>query len=506
MKRTLASLMAAVVSAALAGNGVNPDTVDLSPIPAPAEFKADMDRPVGFGPAVKVTVDCPDAASVGWLNRRFGEWYGEFAPKAVAGTAALTLKAGDEAYAVKADDAGVRIAARTLAGVRWAAYTLRQLAIAKRGTFKVAGYLLPALDVSDAPHLAFRCIHLCWIPEFRPEQIERAIRLAALAKFNYAIVEPWGMYRSERHPWWGWPEGTMTKERVRHLVETGRELGITLIPQLNALGHASLSRSCSIKHAVLDFHPEFEPLFEPGGWNWCLTNPETQRIMRELIDELHENFGRPPFFHLGCDEAQSPSCPECRKVAYGDLVCTHIAGLAKYVEGLGARPMMWHDMLLKRGDPRWKGFVSCGTDETAKLVDMLPKDTVICDWEYLYGRMDKVNDDWPTMKYFKEKGFPVAACPWMNYKSMPAQAGFVAENDGFGFVETTWHRMRGADWSRMYRNGSAAAWGTAPVPTAPHFDTHFANMLRAVGHDMKIRDYMDTGSINYQVPRHWCGD
>jgi len=86
----------------------------------------------------------------------------------------------------------VRIAARTLSGVRWAAYTIRPLAVSKRGTFVTKGRVLPTLDVSDAPHLAFRAIHFCWLPELRPAQIERAIRLAAMMKFNYAIIEPWG--------------------------------------------------------------------------------------------------------------------------------------------------------------------------------------------------------------------------------------------------------------------------------------------------------------------------
>ena len=68
----------------------------------------------------------------------------------------------------------------------------------------------------------------------RVEQIERAIRLAALLKFNYAILEPWGMYKSEKHPWWSWPKPTMTKGEIRRLVKIGKDLGITLIPQIAA--------------------------------------------------------------------------------------------------------------------------------------------------------------------------------------------------------------------------------------------------------------------------------
>ena len=154
--------------------------------------------------------------------------------------------------------------------------------------------------------------------------------------------------------------GILTGDEVRRLVAIGKDLGITLIPQINCYGHASSARSCSVKHVTLDFHPEYEPLFEPGGWNWCLSNPETQRVLREMIAEMYEDFGRPPYFHLGCDEAQPPTCPECRKVPYGKLVAEHITNLAAFVKSLGAQSMIWHDMLLERDDPRWNGFVRCG--------------------------------------------------------------------------------------------------------------------------------------------------
>ena len=357
-------------------NGSNPDAIELAPLPLPRSFGSDMDRPVPFDAVTTVSVDCPDAEATPWLSRHFAEWFGNQAPQVVAdnpSTFDLGLSTNSEAYAVSAGESGVRIAANTLAGVRWAAYSLRQLAIAKRGTFKTEGRILPTLSIEDAPHLAFRGIHLCWFPEVRPAQIERAIRLAALLKFNYAVIEPWGVFASERHPWFGWPEKPATKEEIARLVGIGRDLGITLVPQLNVFGHASSARSCTLKHATLDLHPEYEPLFEPGGWNWCLTNPEAQRVLRELIAELHDDFGNPPFFHLGCDEAQPPSCPECRKRPYGELVCEHLTGLADFVRQRGARAMIWHDMLLDRDDPRWEGYVRCGSPLTATLADTLPR-------------------------------------------------------------------------------------------------------------------------------------
>lgn len=495
-------------SVAMAGNAANPDAIEIEPMPRPVEMSSNMDAPVPFDATTTVTVDCPDAAAVPWLTAHFRDWYGAFAPKSVAGAANLTLRAGDEAYAVRADATGVKIAARTLAGVRWAAYSLRQLAIAKRGTFKTAGHLLPSLTISDAPHLAFRGLHLCWFPEVRTEQIERAIRLAALLKFNYVVVEPWGMFKSERHPWWSWPGAKMTKPEVRRLVALGKDLGITLIPQIAAYGHAGAARSCSSKHSVLDLQPEYEPLYEPGGWNWCLTNPETQKVLRELIVELLETFGHPPYIHLGCDEAQPPTCPDCRKRPYGELVCEHITALAAFAKARGARAMIWHDMLLDGADPRWKGFIASGSTLTAKLADTLPRDVIVCDWQYSYGKEKESRTDWPTMKHFHDKGFPVVGCPWLNFNAMKPMADSIAKIGGFGFLETTWNSQHGWNWPKIYRFASAAAWGSKTPSqgrygTTPQCDVMFDRALRMVGHDMKVSDYRDTGTVNEQIPPNW---
>ena len=464
-------------------------------------FKIEKNHYVPFDATTTVRLACPDPAAAKWLQAHYKEWYGDYAPKVAEGQLAsfnFQLSSSAEAYAASVDETGVKIAANTLAGTRWASYTLRQLAIAKRGTFKTEGYILPKLTIEDRPHLAFRAVHLCCFPETRIQQIERAIRLAALLKFNYAIIEPWGMYKSEKHPWWPWPNAYLTKSEVKRLVAVGKDIGITLIPQINCYGHASSSRGCTIKHSALDLDPEYEPLYEPGGWNWCLSNPETQRVLRELIAEMYENFDKPPFFHLGCDEAVNQTCPECVKTPNAELVCRHITGLAEFVKSLGARPMIWHDMLLARGDPRWKGFVHCGNKETATLADTLPKDVIICDWQYSYGDMKESRKDWPTIKYFIDKGFPVAGCPWRNYNAMKPMADYLVKNGGFGFIETTWHHLRGSEWEKMYMSSAHAAWGSV----VSH-EVSFQRSLRLVGNDMKVTDYLDTGYLNNQIPPAW---
>ena len=472
------------------------DAIDLNPIPMPQKMSIDWSNCVLFE---RLALDCREVKAESWVLSRVKEWYGEFAPKVrVAITERMGLLEGDEAYHLVADKEGVTIKARTLVGVRNAMYTLRQLVIPKRGTLKTEGFIVPTCSIVDATKIKFRGIHLCWLPEMRAETIEREIRLAALFKFNVVVLEPWGVFKSEKHPWRNWPEANVTKADVRRLVQLGRELGVTLVPQLATFGHAAMARSISSKHCVLDLHPEYAPLYEPGGWNWCLTNPETQRILREAIDELLDAFDKPPYIHLGCDEAQPPTCPNCRKQGYGKLVGEHIAALAEYVASRGARAMIWHDMLLEKGDKRWEGYYANGDRATIQMLETLPRDIIICDWEYENGE-DVCNLRWPTMRYLKEKGFDVVGCPWENMRAAQTMGAALSEMGGLGLLQTTWHHMNGKNWTLMYRSGAAAAWGTPPPNDTPQCDSEFDRALRFVGHDMKVKHYRDTGLSEEQI-------
>lgn len=508
MKKSVFVLLILAGWGSFAGNEANPDAVVVKPLPLPAKFESDMDHPLVFDRSRRFVVAVASAAerevSVAWANRHLSIWFPVTSPVAVSAPAD-PVAGGEEAYAIRADEAGIRISANGFRGVRLALYTLRQLVIAKRGTLKTEGYLVPRLNIEDRPAMAFRALHLCWFPETKPLQIERAIRLAALLKYNYVIIEPWGTYESAKYPWFGWAtEKTMTKREIRRLVEIGRDLGVTLVPQLNVFGHATLAGTSSLKHAVLDLTPEYEPLFEPGGWNWCLSNPEAQKVLRELVAELHEDFGRPPFFHLGCDEAQTPSCPECRRRPYGEMFCEHVLAMVEYVRGLGARSMMWHDMMLRGEDPRWQGFYAFGSESTVKLLDRLPKDVIICDWQYKRPN-DLDKSKWPTLEHLIGHGNTVVACPWRNYDSVAEQGRYIAEHGGFGFVQTTWGYLFGMDWTKMFSAGAAVSWSlnldqsTNAHGGFPLFNSRFANLMRMAGRDAAVKDYVDTGTFNRQI-------
>ena len=462
--------------------------------PGPRHVKIDDLSYVALDGSVPIYVECGDASAAEWAKRHFSQWFGTDA--GVARSQYTGPDADGEAYRLSVGKHGVVLSARTLAGIRHAAHSLRQIAIPARGTLKVSHYIAPEVDISDSPALAFRGLHFCWFPETKPEEVERFVRLAGYLKFNHVVLESWGTYRSERFPWLGWPDAPMTKKAIARLRGIAEDVGVALVPAVNVFGHASHSQGSTGKHATLDFAPEYQPLFEPVmGWNWCLSNPEARRVLSEYVAEMHEAFGSPRYFHLGCDEANPPSCPNCRRAVYADLVVGHIRALAEVLERRGARAMIWHDMFLERGDPRWKADHANGSHELAARVAELPRSVVVCDWNYRPPRRD---GDYPSLRHFKGLGFDVLACPYDATETIDAQGRAAATAGIMGFLGTTWLYPEGVTFSKLMIHDACAAWGGDAAAYANPWSARFLTLLRHVCWDMGVKDRTLTGVYRYQ--------
>ena len=256
---------------------------------------------------------------------------------------------------------------------------------------------------------------------------------------------------------------------------------------------------------TLDLAPEYQPLFEPrAGFNWCLANPEARRVICEMVDELHEAFGRPAYFQLGCDEADPPTCAACCGANYAKLIAEHVNALAAHVRSLGARPMIWHDLLLKMEDPRWQGLQAHGWDDTVALLDVLAKDVVICDWSY--GPPPK-DGAFPSLDLFRSKGFYTMTCPWDNLGGIMAQCAYARRN-GLGVIATTWNRFVAHNISHTYAYAASCAWSAAGEAIVKKVDDEYCSALRdcvdthwrQVGWDTPGCDrYSETGTFPDQI-------
>lgn len=398
----------------------------------------------------------------------------------------------------------IRIEAGTLyihGNARYAMQTLRQLAEPERGVRTHTRYILQQGRIMDSPALKFRGMHLCCFPETPLWEVEKQLRLAAYYKFSYVVIEPWGTFPYESHPELVWKDSIIHRKEWARLIDLAYQLGVQPIPQFNLLGHATASRVSSGKHAVLDFNPSLQSLFEPDGWTWCISNPETIALQEDVVRELYEFFRHPPFFHIGYDEAYSfATCANCRGKNLEELVYSHISHFNSILTGLGSKAIMWHDMLFQWGDPRWKHCIVCGqsSDELSNLYTRLPKDIVIADWQYSEPADLPENEQWATSRFLKREGFDVLVCPWHRISGTQS-LGKLAEMESLtGMLATTWDKNYGNYLHSIFYGAGQAAWAGGSYSLNPP-GSLINHHLRQVGWDMGVTMYEQTGTTKLQV-------
>ena len=196
--RTPMLMHVALIAAAATAADVDFRKPEILPVPKEMSYEASV--PVRIEAATAFAVKCPDGAAANWVKGKVGEWFGVKAASVEQESVAGVTGGGEESYTLTAAPGRIAICANTLKGVKHAMHTLRQAAERESAGLKLKGYWLPALKVRDEPALKFRGVHFCWFPECSAKLIEHQIRVAAYYKFNYAVIENWGVFRSRRYP------------------------------------------------------------------------------------------------------------------------------------------------------------------------------------------------------------------------------------------------------------------------------------------------------------------
>ena len=279
-----------------------------------------------------------------------------------------------------------------------------------------------------------RMIHFCIFPETSAAFIRKFVRLAGIMQYTHIILEFWGMLKYDCLKELAW-ENAFSKEQAKAILQEIENMGMKAIPMFNHLGHASACRVSGGKHVVLDQNPRLATLFAPDGWSWNVSNPETRALLKAVRSELYQFFPDTEYIHLGCDEVYSYESGEENQ-----------AGMRKYLHELieevkaeGKTPIIWGDMLLNAEACGVESpyFCGCDTPENArKMIDSIPKDTVIADWHY-----DVCQAPVKTSVYLKQQGFPVLCTPWYDTENCRAHVQTVLDHELMGILVTTWHTL-----------------------------------------------------------------
>ena len=244
----------------------------------------------------------------------------------------------------------------------------------------------------------------------------------------------------------------LSQADVKKLVTVCRTNHIRLFPQINLLGHQSWQRT---NGKLLEVHPELDEtpwVKVPEKYTWpnddrlycrsyCPLHPKIHEIIFPLIDELCDVF-ETDTFHAGMDEVfyiGEAQCPRCGGKDKAELFANEVKSIRDHLKTNNRQLWIWGDRLL---DGKLTGFGEweASMNDTARAVDLIPTDVVICDWHYERADLSCV--------YFAMKGFNVVTCPWTNPKTalrqledmvrFREQASSAMKGRFQGVVQTVW--------------------------------------------------------------------
>ena len=440
--------------------------------PAPKSFREDGGERFVFGAQVTARLsglDPEQAGRVRTLWRRFScdaselslVPGGEGFRFEIGNGADCALEAGDH-YALAAKASGASVIGRDGKALLDGIKTLVQLICPENLDEGRESLYVDSAEAHDAPSVGFRAIHLCVFPGTKRSSLEQAIHLAGFLKFTHVILEYWGTFPYACIPELCWADRAYTKDDIRSLVSLVKSYGMEVVPMINHFGHATQSRGCHGRHVTLNNSLRRTLLFEPDGWTWCVSNPDTFRLLAEMRAEQLALVGGAGYFHLGFDEADSfATCPRCRKRVPGELLAEYVNRLTEELAGQGMRPILWHDMFIRRTDfPEGCYMEANGhVHDTDRALDLLDRRILMADWNYAYR--EGYN---PTTPYFLAKGFDTVICPWDDPENIRSISADVKKYGASGIIMTTWHHLpsflRGAAyWANCAWSAGENAWG-----------------------------------------------
>jgi len=293
---------------------------------------------------------------------------------------------------------------------------------------------------TKAVPLARRGIHVGAGGRDAVPALQRLIgEVAPALGLNWVILEVNGGFQYASHPECA-DSNPITKDDAGKLATLAREKGIQLVPMYNCLGHQSWHTDVD---TLLRAHPEFNeaPDMDTSAedfycMSWCPNHPGVNPIIFDLFDELLGAF-EAKAFHVGMDEVFIlGQCPRCKGTANAELLAKAVKDYHSHLVGRrGVEMQMWGDRLLhaeKMGYSSW----DASANDTWQAVDMVPKDIVMCDWHYGTSNMD-----FPSIRFFQDKGFRVWPAGWDNEKSIRRFIEVARKESGplmLGYLCTTW--------------------------------------------------------------------
>lgn len=301
---------------------------------------------------------------------------------------------GPEAYKLKITEQNIAIEAETTRGFFYAFQSLKKLmppcVMAGVKDPKVTTFVLPVVDINDAPQFSYRgymldvCRHFFTVDEVK--RILKVMSYYKMNKFHWHLTEDQG-WRVEikKYPKltsvgsvreFSWnteyvpggqryrtyePYGPYfyTQEEIKDVVKYAQDLHIDIIPEVDMPGHFA---------AAMTAYPEYSCNPEGAHNVWCdggissdvlnVANPEAVQFAMDIMDELIDLFPY-PYFHIGGDECPTTAwennkqCQDMMKemgyTNYRQLQSHFIHQLADHAASRGRKLYVWNEAITAGG-------------------------------------------------------------------------------------------------------------------------------------------------------------
>ncbi len=246
---------------------------------------------------------------------------------------------GDEAYRLTIGPWGAVVAANGSRGLLWGAMALWQALVPQDGAL-----VAPALAISDWPRYAWRGFMFdSGRAPNSPAKMRRIIRICSAFRLNCFILregdDELNAVRYRRLPLGTRNPCALGMDEVAALSDYARGLGVTLVPEIEALGH-SAAKGMHYPDLV---DGGIETIYEGIGvhrrkMHLHPADPRVLDLLRAMLDEWMPILPSPNL-HLGLDEVLMPREPQAE----------HLARLLAVIDALSERygqvlaPVVWAD-------------------------------------------------------------------------------------------------------------------------------------------------------------------
>jgi hypothetical protein len=285
-----------------------------------------------------------------------------------------------------------------------------------------------------------RALHLSLEPaakadeQVTPEKAKRLITLAKNNGFNTLIILLANNVVLKSMPG-SMHDRSWTSREFIQVVEFARSNGLDVIPEVKLLNKQRMFFANNYPNLMFNTN-----IYDPR-------KDEVYRIVFSALDEIIDLI-HPKAIHIGHDEILGEG-PLPAQLFLQDVERIHA-----HLNKRGVETWMWGDMLIASQEFPGMfnedkslngGALGYGKD----LRDQLPKDIVICDWHYVWGRPNEVQ--FPSLATFKAEGFRVLGATFTSTSGMQNFSRYASEHGAEGMVATLWQFPRQNKWDVVER-------------------------------------------------------